>query len=242
MAQPQWSVTDVCSEMRDCKALLETRQGTSPSSEFLERIKDTISFKLRSLPQLSAAEALQMHQVLREVDLGEPVAAALSEQIDEKLLQKSEQTTVVSLKQQSLTNMHLFLTAQDWALLEGDGADWWAKQRCIVQRLKKLGVKSLAESTVRSCVSILLSTLTVATPRRPACSRSGVQRLLSEHGERGWPTVPRAVPRAAESLASCFAAKRLHGGRPSSGEKHCKAGLHCQGPSCQGYPQLPVGE
>ena len=161
MAQPQWSVTDVCSEMRDCKALLETRQGTSPSSEFLERIKDTISFKLRSLPQLSAAEALQMHQVLREVDLGEPVAAALSEQIDEKLLQKSEQTTVVSLKQQSLTNMHLFLTAQDWALLEGDGADWWAKQRCIVQRLKKLGVKSLAESTVRSCVSILLSTLTV---------------------------------------------------------------------------------
>ncbi|CAE7232739.1 unnamed protein product [Symbiodinium sp. CCMP2592] len=161
MAQSQWSVKDVCCEMRDCKALLEARQGTSPSSEFLARIKDTIGFKLRSLPQLSAAEALELHKVLGEVDFGEPVAAALSQQIDEKLLQTTEQTTVVSLKQQSLPNMHLFLTAQDWALLEGDGADWWAKQRCIVQRLKKLGVKSLAESTVRSCVSILLSTVTV---------------------------------------------------------------------------------
>ncbi|OLP83251.1 Ferredoxin-fold anticodon-binding domain-containing protein 1-like [Symbiodinium microadriaticum] len=161
MAQSQWSVKDVCCEMRDCKALLEARQGTSPSSDFLDRIKDTIGFKLRSLPQLSAAEALELHKVLGEVDFPEAVAAALSQQIDEKLLQKTEQTTIVSLKQQSLTNMHLFLTAQDWALLEGDGADWWAKQKCIVGRLKKLGVKSLAENTVRSCVSILLSTLTV---------------------------------------------------------------------------------
>ena len=87
------------------------------------------------------------------------MAEKLASSIDGVMGQKQQLTHVQSLKPQTLQNIHLFLTASEWKLLDDCNVAWWTKQKALVDRLKKLGFRSLSEQTVRACVALLCCTL-----------------------------------------------------------------------------------
>ena len=154
----QWTVASVCSEMKDCAALLVARKcSNDPKLQ-----GKLLEFKLKSLQHVTAANALELHTTLGECDFQEPLAGKLGAMIDEVLQnQEDEACTNTSLKPQTIWNTHVFLTAAEWQIMDGDQS-WFAKQHMLVQRLKKLGVRSMTEKTVRACVALLCSTLATA--------------------------------------------------------------------------------
>ena len=154
----QWTVASVCSEMKDCAALLVARK-CSNDPKLQGKLLGSLEFKLKSLQHVTAANALELHTTLGECDFQEPLAGKLGAMIDEVLgNQEDEACTNTSLKPQTIWNIHVFLTAAEWQIMDGDQS-WFAKQHMLVQRLKKLGVRSMTEKTVRACVALLCSTL-----------------------------------------------------------------------------------
>ena len=154
----EWTVSSVCSEMKDCSALLQARK-TSPDNNLQSKMLQVLEFKLKALQHVSAADALVLHKALSECEFSKDMAEKLASSIDALMGQQQQPTCVQSLKPQTLQNIQLFLTASEWKLLDDCNVAWWTKQKALVDRLKKLGFRSMSEQTVRACVALLCCTL-----------------------------------------------------------------------------------
>ena len=153
----QWSLISVCSEMKDTAALLKARKAELPLQK---KMLEVLEFKLKSLQQISAADALELHKTLGECKFPEAMATSLAVAVDNLLGQQQDLSHVQSLKPQTIQNIHLFLTASEWKILDCTESAWWDKQKILVDRLIKLGFRSMSEQTVRVCVALLCCTLT----------------------------------------------------------------------------------
>ena len=63
----EWTVSSVCSEMKDCSALLQARK-TSPDNNLQSKMLQVLEFKLKALQHVSAADALVLHKALSECE------------------------------------------------------------------------------------------------------------------------------------------------------------------------------
>ena len=97
-----WTVASVCSEMKDCAALLEARKSSN-DQKLKSKLLAALQFKITSLHHVTAADALVLHSTLAECNFQEPLAAKIAEVIDEILgKQQEELATQQILKPRTL--------------------------------------------------------------------------------------------------------------------------------------------
>ena len=130
------------------------------------KLLKNVLFKLESLGSLTATEAIRVEEHLKSVSLPADMQEAISDTVDSMLgeADQHQATTVVSLKPQTLVHLSMFLTGPDWAVLEDSSCGWWTKEKLLVDRLKKLGFRSMSEKTVGASVALLACTLTSCPP------------------------------------------------------------------------------
>ena len=159
--------------MKDCASLLETRKSSN-DQKLHNKLLPALEFKIKSLHHATAADALVLHSTLAECNFQEPLAGKIAQVIDDILgNQQEELSTQQSLKPQTLWNIQLFLTASEWKIMDGSDP-WTAKEQMLVVRLKKLGIRSMTEKTVRASAALLFSTL----PTLPDDAASLYQKVV----------------------------------------------------------------
>lgn len=151
-------------EISDTSSLLTKRSSVKDSMK--TKLLKNVLFKLESLGSLTATEAIRMEEHLKSVSLPADMQEAISDTVDSMLgeADQHQATTVVSLKPQTLVHLSMFLTGPDWAVLEDSSCGWWTKEKLLVDRLKKLGFRSMSEKTVGASVALLACTLTSCPP------------------------------------------------------------------------------
>ena len=160
----KWCFSDVLNESSDTSSLLTKRSSVKDSMK--TKLLKNVLFKLESLGSLTATEAIRMEEHLKSVSLPADMQEAISDTVDSMLgeADQHQATTVVSLKPQTLVHLSMFLTGPDWAVLEDSSCGWWTKEKLLVDRLKKLGFRSMSEKTVGASVALLACTLTSCPP------------------------------------------------------------------------------
>ncbi len=152
-----WSVDDLCQEMTDIASLIK---GKPVNDTFVVSLCTGLRNKIGTLPSFCASHAVQLKKG------GEVLPSELAAMVDkhiEKALSAVQEVTphsVVAVKPQSLLHINHFLTKADWKELDDPNTTWIRKQCLVAFRLKKLGIASMAEQTVKSAVALLLTTLT----------------------------------------------------------------------------------
>ena len=148
----KWSFKDVLEEISDTSSLLKKRSSVKDTMK--AKLLKNIEFKLESLGTLTATEAIQMEEHLQSLSLPSEMEEAITDKVDSMLgeTEQHEGTTVVALKPQTLVHISMFLTGPDWSVLEDSSCGWWTKEKLLVDRLKKLGFRSMSEKTVGACV------------------------------------------------------------------------------------------
>lgn len=143
--------------MRDIASLIK---GKPVNDAFVVSLCTGLCNKIGTLPSFCASHAVQLKKG------GEVLPSELASMVDqhiEKALSAVQEVTphsVVAVKPQSLLHINHFLTKADWKELDDPQTTWIRKQCLVAFRLKKLGLASMAEQTVKSSIALLLSTLT----------------------------------------------------------------------------------
>ena len=151
----KWTLANVVQEVHDCDSLMQNR--TAPNPDLMQRMVNSISFKIRALQDVTAAQSVELQTALQ-------ASKSLPDTMKEKIQNTmdgmigtggQEECTSHANKQQKLLHICNFLTASEWASLRNVELSEIAKRQLVVLRLKKLGVRNLAEKTVRSAVAAL---------------------------------------------------------------------------------------
>lgn len=156
----KWTLANVVQEVQDCNTLLQNR--ASPNPDLMQRMLNSINFKIRALQDVTAAQSVELQEAMQACEsLPENMRDAIQNTIDGMIGNHGghEECTSHANKQQKLLHICNFLTASDWRSLRSDDLSAIAKRQLVVLRMKKLGVKNLAERTVRSGVAALCCTL-----------------------------------------------------------------------------------
>ena len=157
-----WTLEDIETELQDFSRFLEDRQGKD-NANVLKKMEQSIMNKLSALPVFGPREAMKLNTVLTSNSWPGNFEKSLSEKIEAVLcndIAKSSSDFLQSLKPQKLNRLQAFLTGSDWEVISSTSKALWNKQQVIACRLKQLGIRSCAESTVRQAVAILLCQLT----------------------------------------------------------------------------------
>ena len=151
----KWTLANVVQEVHDCDSLMQNR--AAPNPDLMQRMVNSISFKIRALQDVTAAQSVELQTALQ-------ASKSLPDSMKEKIQNTmdgmigtggQEECTSHANKQQKLLHICNFLTASEWASLRNVELSEIAKRQLVVLRLKKLGVRNLAEKTVRSAVAAL---------------------------------------------------------------------------------------
>jgi hypothetical protein len=161
-----WTVHDIKVEVVAVAALLVARVipdgGSGPAKLAYEKLKSsmtaTICNKIQSIRVMEAESALELQVALTETDMPEDSKLTIQEMLDSQLAVASElvQGAVDDPKTQQL---HIYpctyLTQGDWDKLWSDVSLFQTTMVCV-QRLRRCGVKSLHEQTVKWWVAVLV--------------------------------------------------------------------------------------
>ena len=191
-----WSVLDLIKEVDDVVALVATK----PTDEvFGNALVRGLCSKLPNLqPPLAAGSALTL--IDKTQSLPEQLANMFKGSIEAQLMAKAlEEPQSQTLKPQTLMYPQHYLTETEWKQLEDTQTSLHDKQQVLCNRLKLLGVTSLAEQTVRSCVALIVSTLTQAPAKDIAfemvhsfkmgfnkCNTSAKQPFVRKYPDYPW--------------------------------------------------------
>ena len=156
-----WALEDVLKELNDFALLLPSRTEKKKPM-MLEKLAANVCAKLDQFQSFSAADALKLHECLEACNFPDDFSEQVANKSDELLAcgsQAMQAGQVTSLKPQKLSSIANYLTSSEWAMLQDSDVCWWSKQRMLVERLKKLGIKSMAEITRRWVLALLYCTL-----------------------------------------------------------------------------------
>ena len=156
-----WALEDVLKELNDFALLLPSRPEKKKPM-MLEKLAANVCAKLDQFQSFSAADALKLHECLEACNFPDDFSEQVANKSDELLAcgsQAMQAGQVTSLKPQKLSSIANYLTSSEWAMLQDSDVCWWSKQRMLVERLKKLGIKSMAEITRRWVLALLYCTL-----------------------------------------------------------------------------------
>ena len=203
----QWTVEDVCAEVADCQELLKTRNLEGAAvADFLAKVQQTLLFKLKGLGAVSTKDALKLHSSLQASSLPVGMKNVLANEVDNLVGQQpTQQCTTKMLRAQTLININLYMTKQDWDVLDSAVHPYWVKQKAVVDRLISLGIRSLAEKTVKMAVALLLCTANnvpqdsdmlyqMVQEIKTCFSTTEPNRLLGQRHLMTYPDQPQALP------------------------------------------------
>ena len=165
-----WALEDVLKELNDFALLLPSRPEKKKPM-MLEKLAANVCAKLDQFQSFSAADALKLHECLEACNFPDDFSEQVANKSDELLAcgsQAMQAGQVTSLKPQKLSSIANYLTSSEWAMLQDSDVCWWSKQRMLVERLKKLGIKSMAEITRRWVLAFAVLHLAF-TPRGRCC-------------------------------------------------------------------------
>ena len=153
----EWSLQDVVQDLKDNAKLLANRKGKA-SGGLQQGVLKSILFRLESLHHLDAAGALELHRAVQESSLPEDMQEAIAGKVDQlvgEACEEHEPATQASLKPQQLKCLYNYFTQKEWDVLTSLEASWYAKEQVTIARLKSLGFRSLAESTVKHAIATM---------------------------------------------------------------------------------------
>ncbi|CAE7299324.1 Fdxacb1 [Symbiodinium sp. CCMP2592] len=153
----EWSVQDVVQDMKDNAKLLANRKGKATGG-LQQGVLKSILFRLESLHHLDAAGALELHKAVQESSFPEDMQEAIAGKVDQLMgeaCEEQEPATLQSLKPQHLKCLYNYFTQSEWDVLTSLEASWYSKEQVTIARLKSLGFRSLAESTVKHSIATM---------------------------------------------------------------------------------------
>ena len=153
-----WSVDNVIAEIKDVGQLLHFKRHNGASNmEHLEAtLIKNITYKLETM-FLSPTQALSLQKALHEdVNLTPDMKAIVNTAIDASLTRdSSNQESAHGPKPQKI-NVSPYLTMSDWDIIK-NSQNYHSKVAAVCKRLRSLGVRSLAEQSVKHAVGAILS-------------------------------------------------------------------------------------
>ena len=155
-----WSVQNIITELSDISQLIAIkRTSKSANCDDMERtLLKNVTYKLEAM-KLTPADACALQKALRDNhSLSGDMKQMIETVIDTNLSGANDSKPVEMVKPQSIVVCR-YLTMADWGILR-NSTSYTAKVTTICSRLRGIGVRSLAEQTVKSAVASILSCCT----------------------------------------------------------------------------------
>ena len=155
-----WSVQNIITELSDISQLIAIkRTSKSANCDDMERtLLKNVNYKLEAM-KLTPADACALQNALRDNrSLSGDMKQMIETVIDTNLSGANDTKPVEMVKPQSIVVCR-YLTMADWGILR-NSTSYTAKVTTICSRLRGIGVRSLAEQTVKSAVASILSCCT----------------------------------------------------------------------------------
>ena len=151
---------DLLQEILDMGQLFQKKRVAGGGEGACCQLLRNLLTKLQQAAPLKVADATKIYEAVEKASFADNEQKRLLDAVDAAVMADSPQPPETSvLRPQTLTAVENYLTAGDWQVLDDGQASYAAKTRAIASRLRKLGLQSLAEQTVRYCVAILLTRL-----------------------------------------------------------------------------------
>ena len=112
--------------------------------------------RLKCLSSVDPSDAIQLHTAIEDAQPEATVKNRLSECID-KLVTLDEVDTTNKRNGQLLVTPFNYLTQKDWDAINSDMASYWTIIFVVAQRFKKIGIKHMAEMTVKWTAGTLVA-------------------------------------------------------------------------------------
>ena len=112
--------------------------------------------RLKCLSSVDPSDAIQLHTAIEDAQPEATVKNRLSECID-KLVTQDEVDTTIKRNGQLLVTPFNYLTQKDWDAINSDMASYWTIIFVVAQRFKKIGIKHMAEMTVKWTAGMLVA-------------------------------------------------------------------------------------
>ena len=135
-------------ELQHCAKLLKLR----PNSEVGKAAAETLLHRLHASDPLSPSQLTELYEAVEASDLPPELKNEMMDSVD--AMQGATATSRLVPKGTAFAHLSAYLNEEDWKRLEkGNTLDG---QAILVHRLQSLGVRSLKETTKKTCVALLV--------------------------------------------------------------------------------------
>ena len=159
---PMWAAHDVASEIKAVSLVVKARRESLGNAclevqqeKENEMVQNAVR-KVEAMNGLDNAGGALLFEAIAEVDLSPSHKDSLRAAVDLALAKEKPLQTACQMRPQTLTAISKYFTASEWEKLEGKDTMLIEKANVICLRLKKLGIKSLAEATTKYAVALIL--------------------------------------------------------------------------------------
>lgn len=150
----QWSAASCVQEIQNVSKILKTRNTADVATAMVENLK----IKLFKLGKLDMGECVMLYEAVKESDLISEHQAELNKVIDGKITTGgNDDVEEVNGYGQKIDDSLNWLTQSEWDLIEAPEAQYHSILVVVTERLKKLRVDSLKESSVKSWTAMLVN-------------------------------------------------------------------------------------
>ena len=158
----KWTSGDFIKELQDISRLNEARKGDAVVSKLVDQLKE----KMNHAGNISATTLIQFSEAIAACSFGDGLKASLQEKVDDLTLNGDNNGTLkVVSKGQMLRNIYNYLSVSEVEQIRTAPLPT-AVQICV-QRLKKVGVKSMKEVTKKPTCAYLIHLLLVRGEPQP---------------------------------------------------------------------------
>ena len=196
-----WCVADVCQELQDMASYLKKRRQLQLPEPATADIVKGIVFKMKSMGDWTSSSASTVLDACAL--LSDDAAKIITTTVDDLVMATPDAASLHCLQNTSTCIfMHNYLSAEDWKLISSRDESLLAKKYCIIRKMKKLGMKSVSEQTVRWIIALLLTTLDTL-PRYHIIYQMVLDFKKLFHSEQTMPfqcTTIKTYPKDAASL------------------------------------------
>ena len=157
-----WTVGDICKEMQDVTKLID---GKDTNDAFSQALVKGVCAKIKGLADLPPGDALRIKEAAKSFkdDHLKSIVDVLEHRMALGVVDSNKS---VALKPQILLHIYNYMTHDEWKELDNPNTSWARKQTVVALRLKKLGIASMHEQTMRNCMALLACSLTVVPEQK----------------------------------------------------------------------------
>ena len=150
----QWSAASCVQEIQNVSKILKTRNTVDVATAMVGNLK----IKLFKLGKLDMGECVMLYEAVKESDLMSEHQAELNKVIDAKITAGgNDDVEEINGYGQKIDDCLNWLTQSEWDLIEAPEAQYHSILVVVTERLKKLRVDSLKESSVKTWTAMLVN-------------------------------------------------------------------------------------